>query len=402
MKKADHVYRRLQRHLDKQAVGFPATRSGAEIRLLKRVFDPGEARLAMSLSYKPRPLAEIFEAVKPRDMPLADMEKMLDRMVEKGGIGRTLKENTRHYFTVPFIIGMYEWQLDRLTPEFLADTDQYFRSPGFGLALLGTKLPQMRTIPVERSIHVDHHVTTYDNLREIIDGSDGPIAINDCICRKRARLKGKTCRQTSRLETCMVFGEWAEEAIKAGMSRRISRAEALEIARQNEADGLVLQPSNDQKVEFICACCGCCCGMLGIQKMLPKPVDFWATNFYASVDADRCTGCGTCVERCQVNAVRIDEKSGVSRIDLDRCIGCGNCVPSCPAEALSLIKKEKPTVPPPDAESLYRTIGENKPGILGKIRLAARLTTGIARRARSGRNRSTRPVRGPAGRSAQK
>jgi len=373
MKEADNVYRNLQRHLDKQAVGFPATKSGAEIRILKRIFDPEEAKLALSLSYQPHALQEIFETVKPGDMPLADMEKMLDRMVEKGGIGRSLKENTHYYYTIPFVVGMYEWQLGKLTPEFLADTDQYFTSRDFGLAMLSTKLPQMRTIPVEKSIPVDHHVTTYDNLRDIVNGSDGPIGINECICRKRASIKGKPCQKTSRLETCMVFGEWAKEAIKGGVSRHISQTEALEIARQNEAEGLVLQPSNDQKVEFICACCGCCCGMLSLQKMLPKPVDFWATNFYATVNTESCSGCGTCVERCQVNAASLDEKAGVSRINLDRCIGCGNCVTSCPTGALSLTKKEKQTVPPEDLESLYKTIGDNKPGTLGKIKLMTRL-----------------------------
>ena len=271
---------------------------------------------------------------------------------------------------------MYEWQLGRLTPELLADIDPYLSSRNFGLALLGTKLPQMRTIPVEQSIPIDRLVTTYDNLREIINGSDGPIGINDCICRKRARIKGRSCQKTSRLETCMVFGDFAEQAIKTGVSRHVTRAEALEIARQNEAEGLVLQPSNNQKFEFICACCGCCCGMLGLQKFLPRPVDFWATNFYAVVDRDNCTGCGTCAARCQVNAIRLDEKTGTSRINLDRCIGCGLCVPTCPPGALALTEKEKQTVPPEDAESLYRTIGENRPGTWGKLKLLGRLVLG--------------------------
>ena len=138
MRDSDRVYRHLQRHLDDQAVGFPATRSGAEIRILKRIFDPDEATLAMRLSYRPHSLREIFETVKSGDMTLADLEKRLDRMVEKGGIGRSLKENTRYYFNVPFVVGMYEWQFGKLTPEFLADIDQYFSSRDFGLALLST------------------------------------------------------------------------------------------------------------------------------------------------------------------------------------------------------------------------------------------------------------------------
>ena len=373
MNESDKIYRNLQKHLDRQAVSFPATKSGAEIRILKRLFNPEEAKLAMSLSYRPCSIQEIYDNVRPPGMSPADLQKMLDGMVAKRAIGRKLKENTRYYFVVPFVLGIYELQVGKLTPDLVADVDQYFGDQNFGLALLSTKLPQMRTIPIEKSIQADHHITTYDDVREIINGSEGLIGINECICRQKKSLKGQSCHKTSRLETCMVLGDWARLFIENRMSRSISKAEALEIMRQNEAEGLVLQPSNDQKVEFICACCGCCCGMLGMQKMLPKPVNFWATNYYAAVKSENCTSCGTCVERCQVNAARIDEKAGVAKINLDRCIGCGNCVATCPSGALSLVKKKKETVPPQDMESLYKTIAENKPGTLGKIKLIGRI-----------------------------
>jgi len=107
--------------------------------------------------------------------------------------------------------------------------------------------------------------------------------------------------------------------------------------------------------------------------MLPKPVEFWATNYYAEVDPENCTGCETCVTRCQVNAVNIDESLNVSRVNLDRCIGCGNCITSCPSGALSLVKKEKETMPPVDTENLHDIIMANKKGKLDKMKLAARL-----------------------------
>ena len=88
---------------------------------------------------------------------------------------------------------------------------------------------------------------------------------------------------------------------------------------------------------------------------------------------ENCSGCGTCVERCQVNGVTIDDGTGVSSVNLDRCIGCGNCVVSCPTDAITLLKKEKETVPPPSSEDLYDIIMANKKGKLGRIKLAARL-----------------------------
>jgi electron transport complex protein RnfB len=233
--KEETVYRNLQKHLDKQAVGFPATKSGAEIRILKRFFSPEEAQMALHLSYQPRSIKDIYETVRSSGISLADMEAVLGAMLKKGSIGHSVKENTDYYFTLPFIVGMYEWQLNRLTPEFLADVAEYASDKAFGLEFLSTKLPQMRTIPVEKSIRVEHHVTTYDNLKEIINTTDGPIGILECICRKAAGIRGKPCKKTARLETCMVFGDWAREAIKMGISRPISQAEALEIARQNEA-----------------------------------------------------------------------------------------------------------------------------------------------------------------------
>jgi len=369
----ERIYRDLQKHLDRQPVGYPATRSGIELRLLKWFFKPEEARLAMKLDYKPRSVKEIYEAAKDSGMSLQDVEDMLDRMMKNGVIGHLERQGDRYFFNVPLVVGMYEGQLYKLTPEFQAAIDEYTNDKKFGLEFLSTELPQMRTIPVARSIRPEHHVATYDHLINLIADTNGPFVINECLCRKAADMKGKPCKKTSRSETCMALGDMAANCIRAGFGREISRDEALEIARQNEADGLVLQPSNARKAEFICACCGCCCGMLRMQKMLPKPVDFWSTNYYASVDAETCTGCETCIERCQVSALSIDDKSGVSHVNLNRCIGCGNCVSTCPSGAIHLLQKEREVIPPETPEALSDIIMANKKGKWGKIKLATRL-----------------------------
>ena len=373
MANEDAVYRDLQKHLDKQPVGYPATKSGAEIRLLQHFFTPDQARLAMYLNYKPRSTELIYEEAKKTGMSIEEMETMLDAMVKNGVIGRSEKDGGRHFFTIPLVVGMYEGQMNRLSPEFLADFDTYTRDRAFGLSFISTELPQMRTIPVGKSIESEHHVATYDQLTSLINETKGPIVVNNCICRDAAHIRGKKCEMTTRMETCIALGDSASNCLSAGQGREITKEEALEIARLNEEDGLVLQPGNAQNPDFICACCGCCCGMLRTQKFLPKPVEFWSTNYYVSVDPEECTGCGTCVERCQVNAVKMDDSLDISIINLDRCIGCGNCVSTCPSGAISLIKKEKDVVPPETTEDLYETIMANKKGTLGKIKIATRL-----------------------------
>jgi electron transport complex protein RnfB len=355
-----NVYQDLQKHLNKQPIGFPATESGAEIRLLKRFFSPEEARLAMRLSYKPQPAASVYETAGDLKMSQPEMENMLDRMARNGVVGHLEREGVRYFYNLPLVVGMYEWQLNKLTPEFLADMREYTSQKAFGMEFLSTKVPQMRTIPVGKSIPIKSQVTSYNDLTEIIKNNDGPIVIIECICRKATGMRGQTCKQTKRLETCMALGDWAKNCIRAGMGRSIGKEEALEIIRQNEADGLVLQPSNTQKVEFVCSCCGCCCGMLNIVKRLPKPVEFWSSSYYAAVNSQDCNACGNCIERCQIGALSLDEVRGFASVNLDRCLGCGNCIDSCPTEAIHLIRKEQEIVPPLDTEDLYETILANK------------------------------------------
>jgi Na+-translocating ferredoxin:NAD+ oxidoreductase subunit B len=133
-----------------------------------------------------------------------------------------------------------------------------------------TAVPVLRTIQVGQHIQINHHVTTFENTREIIEKTNGPIVVLECFCRKGTLVKGKPCPKTTRLETCLILDDTASSCIKAKLGRRISREEALEITRLNDADGLVFQVSTTSKVSGICACCECCCSHLHRRKMFPK------------------------------------------------------------------------------------------------------------------------------------
>ncbi|MEW8959480.1 MAG: 4Fe-4S binding protein [Moorella sp. (in: firmicutes)] len=51
------------------------------------------------------------------------------------------------------------------------------------------------------------------------------------------------------------------------------------------------------------------------------------------VDEEKCTGCGSCVDVCPVEAITVD---GVAVVNADECLECGTCVEECPNGALSL------------------------------------------------------------------
>jgi Pyruvate/2-oxoacid:ferredoxin oxidoreductase delta subunit len=179
-------------------------------------------------------------------------------------------------------------------------------------------------------------------------------------------MQDRSCKATDRREVCMSMGDLADLYVEEGWARKIDQEEAFEIVRRNEEEGLVLMPANEQEPNFMCACCSDCCGMLTLMKNFPKPAEVVASNFYAEVDTGLCKGCGTCRERCPIDAVAIS--NNVSSIDLKRCIGCGLCVPSCPEKAMHLVAKEKEVLPPQTMEDHLNTIYTRRMSVSGKMR----------------------------------
>jgi UDP-glucose 4-epimerase len=65
--------------------------------------------------------------------------------------------------------------------------------------------------------------------------------------------------------------------------------------------------------------------------------------------SDNCVGCGTCVDTCFVNAIKIE--AGRATIS-DECRGCGRCVEACPENAIVL------TVDNDSVEKTYTRISD--------------------------------------------
>jgi heterodisulfide reductase subunit A-like polyferredoxin len=66
-----------------------------------------------------------------------------------------------------------------------------------------------------------------------------------------------------------------------------------------------------------------------------------------------CTACETCLERCPVTAISIDEFAMVNK---QQCIGCGLCVGSCPEEAIALQVDPDNKLPPATLGRLEKEI----------------------------------------------
>lgn len=325
---SDEVYCKLRDFLDRLPGGFPATDSGVEIRLLKRLFTPEEAALLIEL----KPLPEPVSAIAPRlGLTEKEAEEKLESLARQGSIFRVRRKGLAYYMALSFAVGIYEFHLNSIDRELSELMEEYI--PHLRELWIKTRTKQLRVVPINSALDSAPAVGNYHQARELVKAQDY-IAVAECICRKEQGLLGHECSRTH--ETCLTLGYSARYYVENGMGRRISVEEALEILDLAEKEALVLSPSNAEKTPNICCCCGCCCGILRGLKEMPRPADYVHSPFQARIDPDLCSACGTCVERCQVDAIIEDE---VMEVDTGRCIGCGLCVPTCPEDAISLVEK---------------------------------------------------------------
>ncbi len=372
----DGIYRKLQQHLNNQPVGFPKTRSGVDLRLLQYFFMEEEVSVALAMSFRFESPGDIYKRMNDPGISLAEVDHHLARMYEHGAILASKQDDSMTYALIPFLIGMYETQVKDLSLPYIQDSREYV-GKGFALEMLYAKIPQSRFIPVEQSITPQHAIATYEQLRELIETTAGNIALVECICKKSKGMLGTPCKKTKRLETCMGFYQLADYFTTRGIGRSVSKAEALAVAQLNEREGLILQLENAQNPSWICGCCGDCCGLLEILKVLPRPAELAASNYHAQIDVSKCAGCGACTKACQMKAITnpakkssFDEhaKKAPAQIDVHRCIGCGVCVLACKKGALLLEKKTTQLAfPPADTAELYDILGQNKKNRIQKI-----------------------------------
>ncbi len=350
----EDVYQALAKRLDELPNGFPATENGIELKILEKIFSPEEARMALDI----RIIPETAEAMADRlGKPLDEMQTVLDTMVAKGQIGSAKMQDQQVYFLVPFVVGIYEFQLDRMDKELADMVEEY--APAL-MPALGNHAPAVtRVVPLNIEKKIEHQVQRYEDIREMIQKAKS-FQVVDCICRKERALQGHPCSHT--LETCLAISNTEGAFDRYPRGRIITRDETLDILRKSEEEGLVHTTYNVMKGSmFICNCCSCCCGLMIGMKRFNAPFLMASSSFVAIIDQDLCAACGLCAdERCPMAA--ISESQGVYMVDPQRCIGCGVCTNTCPEEAITLIPKpeEEKGEPPANILEWYFKRAENR------------------------------------------
>jgi electron transport complex protein RnfB len=196
------IYQKLADHLDNMPGGFTPSETGVEIRLLKRLFAPEEAQLSIHLTLEREEASTIANRA---GMDIDEAEQKLESMAAKGLIFSVEAEDRKAlYHAVPWVVGIYEFQVNKLDKEFVEDLKEYRNT--MRKDPRPQPLPQMRTIPVGQSIEGNLEVLPYERAEELVKAHE-KFAVASCICRRGARLMGSGCEALE--ESCLMFGEWA-------------------------------------------------------------------------------------------------------------------------------------------------------------------------------------------------
>ena len=296
------------------------------------IFNQPSSKGLMVYRLLPLLMVGAFEYLYMKKIEHNEMDKKLAKMFSD------YFEETRDFIQNNYdqILPVFEKMLpiDRTMP-ILADTTQ------------GDEI----NLSINEEIEVpEEQILLTQKVEELIEKCED-ISVGHCFCRHHRDLLGKPCKHTDLRENCFTFGKSARYIAEQGFGRLISKEEALDIMKKSEDDGLVhkaFHPHSDiTKAETsICNCCKDCCGTLEWWRMGMVAL-INSTNFLSQVDSDICSGCGTCVEKCPVDAIELND-SDIAEVNAEYCLGCGVCAHFCPENAITLLEgMRKVYVAPP-------------------------------------------------------
>jgi len=359
----DH-YEKLRQVLHQHLAGAPKSKAFDEI--LRILFTPQEVEVALGMAFLPRSVRQIAQAAGVSEDEAFDR---CESMADKGVIFAREKDGQMGYALLPTIPGIFEFPFMRGggTPmhDRLGALWQDYHREAMGNEFAGSKTPLTRVIPVEQTIELQVEVMPYEVLSTMLGRVD-TFALARCACRESVR----ACDRPR--DVCLIFDKTADFLVERGLARQVTREVAEDALQRAEEAGLVHTTNNSQdRLNFVCNCCPCCCTILRGLTQLDNPHAFATSRWHAEVDGELCTGCGVCQdERCPVGAVQVI--GGTASVVSERCIGCGLCSTTCAAGAMGMVLRERPPETPATVGEMGLAVAAEKNRLDGFLQLMRR------------------------------
>jgi NAD-dependent dihydropyrimidine dehydrogenase PreA subunit len=347
---AKQSYKKLVQKLDSYPIGIIADEK--VYKFMQSLYTPEEAEI---ISHMPLQLSNATVVAKATGLPPEEVPQRLKYMAEKGIVFLAEANGETYYAPMWSVPGFIEMTLmkvrDDIPQKELAQVlhdlmkDKKFMQEvfqaetQFGRALIDNKVAETTA-----------DIMPYELVTEVVKTAK-KLAVVHCYCRHKAYHTGHTCQYP--IEVCMSLNAGADFVIAQKFGRPIGNDEGLAIIEQTSSLGLMHIGDNvKNNLGFICNCCECCCGILrgyhdhGIFNTAV------ASSFEMRVERQKCVGCGKCVPKCQIKAIRMEASKEGDKPRLkaviapELCLGCGICYRSCNQKALTLHKRERRVTTP--------------------------------------------------------
>ena len=347
----EEVYNKLADALNARSMTYPSIPCDEFYAFARELFTPEQAEIASIMPLDPVTAEDLAANIKGADA--TQLRKQLEEMADKGLVRIKESNGKRLYEFMPLVPGIIELQfihgqVDERTKRLAQLLRSYARalknlmmtSPPPTPASIDTAAT--RKVSVEEEIHELPAILPYDEVMKLIDTTEY-IAAGTCVCRHQGDLLDRPCDKPKE-NVCMIFGPSAQFATSHGFVRLLSKDEARQRIDEAEKAGLVHNYANshDRYIDLLCNCCGCHCLILRGLKRAPAPSQLVIADWVITIDDDACVSCGACIDRCWMEALKMEGDLAVR--DANRCIGCGICRYVCPTDAMKLVRRETATV----------------------------------------------------------
>jgi ferredoxin len=359
---AHHTARSGYESLTERLNRFPQGAPPSELlfKILGVLFSEREAGLVALLPIKPFTAADAATAWKLTE---AQARQQLDALADRALLLDARRNGETTYTLPPPMAGFFEFSMMRVREDidqrllaelfyqYLNVEEDFIRELfGNGETRLGRAFVHEGTLPPEHALHV----LDYERASAVIRDA-WAIGVGTCYCRHKMAHLDRACNAP--MEICMTFNGVADSLIRHSFARRANAAEGLDLLAAAHAHGLVQFGENVRDdVSFICNCCGCCCEALIAHRRFSVLHPVHTTNFIPAFDPATCTGCGSCVAACPVEAVALVSahdparpKAKKAKLDESICLGCGVCVPTCTRGAVALCERARRVITPVDS-----------------------------------------------------
>lgn len=312
------------------------------------MYDPEAAKIVQHLPVFPKTLS-FKKLSKTLNISIEELKSKLETPSKRGFIINTGKylalPRPLFMHDMPFILTINRKRDDMV--KFAELSRKYYTDEGYYKIWQNKRdgTPRMRVLTVSEEVELGHQILPIEEVYKLIDKFD-TFSLTPCPCRVRTEVEGiRECKDKFPIWNCIQMGAYAGATLSQGDPelKSITKEEVKRITKEAAELGLVHATDNEaNSAQILCACCGCCCGMLkGITK-LGNPRGMAKANYVSTIDKEACTGCETCLSRCMFDAITVND---VAEVNPEKCMGCGVCAVTCPSDAITMERLLREEIP---------------------------------------------------------